>query len=80
VLWGLRSADTLNGGPGKDTIYTGPRDESARDIVDAGAGIDVVRAFNRPASRDVINCGPGFDRVTADSRDVLDECNRVSRP
>lgn len=67
VLWGLRSADTLNG-------------DSGRDVVDASAGNDVVRAFKRPASKDVIGCGPGRDRVTADSRDVPDGCNRVSRP
>ncbi len=80
VLWGLRGADTLNGDSGRDTIYTGPKDESARDVVDASAGNDVVRAFKRPASKDVIDCGPGRDRVTADSRDVPDGCNRVSRP
>ena len=80
VLIGLRSADNLNGG-GRDTIYTGPKgDESARDFVDGRAGNDVVGAFNRPASRHVSDCGPGFDRVTADSRDVPDGCNRVSRP
>jgi hypothetical protein len=66
VLWGPRSAETLNGDPGRDTIYTGPKDKSARGVVDAGAGNDVVRAFNRPASKDVVDCGPGRDRVTAD--------------
>jgi hypothetical protein len=57
VLWGHGSADNLDGG--RDTIYTGPKGESAKDAVDAGAG---------------------FDRATADSRDVLDGCNRASRP
>ena len=80
MLWGLRSADTLNGDSGRDTIYTGPKDESSRDVVDASADNDVVRAFKRPASKDVIDCGPGRDRVTADSRDVLDGCIQVSRP
>ena len=80
VLIGLRSADNLDGDGGRDTIYTGPKGESAKDVVDAGAGNDRVYAFNPPASRDVVNCGPDFDRVTADSRDVLDGCNRVSRP
>ncbi len=80
MLIGLRSADNLDGDGGRDTIYTGPKGESARDVVDAGDGNDRVHAFNRPASKDVISCGPGIDRVTADSRDVLDSCNRVSRP
>ena len=80
MLIGLRSADNLDGDGGRDAIYTGPKDESARDVVDAGDGNDRVYAFNRPASKDVISCGPGFDRVTADSRDVLESCNRVSRP
>ncbi len=78
VLWGRGSADNLDGG--RDTIYTGPKGESAKDVVDAGPGNDRVYAFNRPASRDVVNCGSGFDRVTADTRDVLEGCNRVSRP
>ena len=80
VLWGRGSADNLDGDGGRDTIYTGPKGESAKDVVDAGDGNDRVYAFNRPASRDIVNCGRGFDRVTADARDVLEGCNRVSRP
>ncbi len=80
VLWGRGSADNLDGDSGRDTIYTGPKGECAKDVVDAGPGNDRVYAFNRPASRDVVNCGSGFDRVTADTRDVLEGCNRVSRP
>ncbi len=80
MLWGRGSADNLDGDGGRDTIYTRPKGESAKDLVDAGPGNDRIYAFNRPASRDVINCGPGRDRVTADSRDVRDGCNRVSRP
>ena len=80
VLWGRGSADNLDGDGGRDTIYTGPKGESVKDVVDSGPGNDRVYAFNRPASRDIVNCGSGFDRVTADSRDVLEGCNRVSRP
>ncbi len=80
MLWRRGSADNLDGDGGRDTIYTRPKGESAKDLVDAGPGNDRIYAFNRPASRDVINCGPGRDRVTADSRDVRDGCNRVSRP
>ena len=80
VLWGRGSADNLDGDGGRDTIYTGPKGESAKAGVDAGPGNDRIYAFNRPASGDVVNCGFGRDRVTADSRDVLDGCNRVSRP
>jgi hypothetical protein len=53
-VWGLKRADTIAGGSGGDTIHTGPRDESAEDVVDAGEGDDIVRAFNRPASK--VNC------------------------
>jgi hypothetical protein len=42
-----------------------------------GAGNDVISA--RDGSRDVIDCGAGLDRVTADRRDRLRGCERVSR-
>jgi Ca2+-binding RTX toxin-like protein len=61
LIRGLRSADALSGGADKDTIYAGPRDESAEDIV-AGDGDDFVRVFNRPAARDLVDCGDGLDR------------------
>ena len=80
LIRGLRSVDALVGGDGKDTIYAGPRDEVAEDLVAAGEGDDVVRVFNRPAARDLVDCGDGRDRAVADRRDVLTNCNRVRRP
>lgn len=80
LIRGLRSADALSGGADRDTIYSGPRDETAEDIVAAGDGDDFVRVFNRPAARDLVDCGDGLDRVVADRRDVLAGCNRVKRP
>jgi hypothetical protein len=80
LLRGLKGADALSGDSCRDAIYTGPRNEYAEDVVDAGEGDDAVRALNRPASRKTIDCGPGLDRVTVDARDVVDGCNRVSRP
>jgi len=80
LIRGLRRADVLSGGDDGGTIFAGPTDESATDIVSGGGGDDFVRVFNRPAARDVVDCGDGFDRVVADSRDILAGCNRVRRP
>jgi hypothetical protein len=41
--------------------------------VRGGPGDDTISA------RDVIDCGAGLDRVTADLRDRLRRCERVSR-
>lgn len=76
---GLRSRDVLNGGAGNDTIIAGPRNESALDTVNGGKGNDRIRVRNRPAAKDVVDCGSGFDRVRADRKDVLTNCNRVTR-
>ena len=81
LIRGLRRADALSGGPDNDTIYAGPRDEAARDIVSTpGTGTTSSGFFNRPAARDLVDCGDGLDRVIADHRDVPAGCNRVRRP
>ncbi len=83
LLRGLRSADALSGEADGDTIYAGPRDETAEDIVATGDGDDFVRVYNRSAARGLVDCGDGldrWDRVVADRRDVLAGCNRIRRP
>jgi uncharacterized protein DUF11/hemolysin type calcium-binding protein len=72
VLGGAKG-DELHGDTGDDQLFPG----TGRDRVWGGAGNDVISA--RDGSRDVIDCGPGLDRVTADRRDRLRGCERVTR-
>jgi Ca2+-binding RTX toxin-like protein len=72
VLGGAKG-DELRGDTGNDQLFPG----TGRDRVWGGAGNDVISA--RDGSRDVIDCGPGPDRVTADRRDRLRGCERVTR-
>ena len=72
VLGGAKG-DELRGDTGNDQLFPG----TGRDRVWGGAGNDVISA--RDGSRDVIDCGAGLDRVTADRRDRLRGCERVSR-
>jgi uncharacterized repeat protein (TIGR01451 family) len=90
-LWGSDGRDRLFGGSGNDRLLGGAKadelhgdtgnDELAagtgRDRVWAGPGNDAISA--RDGSRDVIDCGAGLDRVTADRRDRVRGCERVSR-
>jgi hypothetical protein len=90
-LWGGDGRDRLFGGSGNDRLLGGAKaDElhgdtggdqlvpgTGRDRVWAGPGNDAISA--RDGSRDVIDCGAGLDRVTADRRDRLRGCERVSR-
>jgi Ca2+-binding RTX toxin-like protein len=72
-LLGGAKGDELHGDTGNDQLFAG----TGRDRVWGGAGNDVISA--RDGSRDVIDCGAGRDRVTADRRDHLRGCERVSR-
>ena len=72
-LLGGAKGDEMHGDPGDDQLFPG----TGRDRVWGGAGNDVISA--RDGSRDVIDCGAGLDRVTADRRDRLRGCERVSR-
>jgi uncharacterized repeat protein (TIGR01451 family) len=72
-LLGGAKGDELHGDAGNDRLFPG----TGRDRVWGGAGNDVLSA--RDGSRDVIDCGAGLDRVTADRRDRLRGCERVSR-
>jgi uncharacterized repeat protein (TIGR01451 family) len=72
VLGGAKG-DELHGDTGTDQLFPG----TGRDRVWGGPGNDTISA--RDGSRDVIDCGGGLDRVTADRRDHLRGCERVSR-
>ena len=72
-LLGGAKGDEMHGDAGNDQLFPG----TGRDRVWGGAGNDVISA--RDGSRDVIDCGAGLDRVTADRRDRLRGCERVSR-
>jgi hypothetical protein len=72
-LLGGAKGDEMHGDAGNDHLFPG----TGRDRVRGGAGNDVISA--RDGSRDVIDCGAGLDRVTADRRDRLRGCERVSR-
>ena len=72
-LLGGAKADELLGDTGNDQLVPG----TGRDRVWGGPGDDTISA--RDGSRDVIDCGAGLDRVTADRRDRLRGCERVSR-
>ena len=72
-LLGGAKADELHGDTGNDQLVPG----TGRDRVWGGPGNDTISA--RDGSRDVIDCGAGLDRVTADRRDRLRGCERVSR-
>jgi uncharacterized repeat protein (TIGR01451 family) len=72
-ILGAAKADELHGDTGDDQLFPG----SGRDRVWGGPGNDAISA--RDGSRDVIECGAGLDRVTADRRDRLRGCERVTR-
>jgi hypothetical protein len=72
-LLGGAKGDELHGDSGNDQLFPG----TGRDRAWGGAGNDVISA--RDGSRDVIDCGAGLDRVTADRRDRVRGCERVSR-
>jgi Ca2+-binding RTX toxin-like protein len=74
--------DTLSGGEGRDLLFGSAGKDSINagkgtDRVDAGAGNDIINV--RDGQKDVVNCGLGRDSVTADKKDVLRGCERVSR-
>jgi Ca2+-binding RTX toxin-like protein len=90
-LWGGDGRDRLFGGAGNDRVLGGAKGDelhgdagndqlfpgTGRDRVWGGPGNDAISA--RDGSRDVVDCGTGLDRVTADARDHLRGCERVSR-
>ncbi|MDO9439918.1 MAG: calcium-binding protein [Beijerinckiaceae bacterium] len=66
-----RGTDRFVGGPGDDVIETDPRSpggngalrDTTRDVVETGAGNDVVTSRGRDGSRDIVRLGAGNDRL-----------------
>ena len=91
ALVGGTGNDTISGGPGNDRISGGSASDriygnagadritpgSGRDRVIAAGGNDRISA--RDGKQDRISCGSGRDRVTADRKDKLTNCERVTR-
>ena len=82
LLLGNAGADDLRGEGGNDVLRGGAGNDALRggggsNRVAGGGGADVVSAAN--GRRDVVDCGTGRDRVTADRRDRLRGCERVTR-
>lgn len=70
---GSSGNDRLSGSTGNDRISGG----SGKNSYSGGSGNDTINARNR--RNEVIDCGTGRDRVTADRRDRVKRCERVSR-
>jgi Ca2+-binding RTX toxin-like protein len=49
------------------------------DTLYGDSGDDFLFSDNNPAGKDIVYCGSGRDRVFADRKDVLYDCERVSR-
>jgi len=73
MLDGGAGNDRVAGGGGPDAITGGP----GKDRLLGGAGRDSIKS--RDSRRDTVRCGPGRDRVTADRRDRVRGCERISR-
>lgn len=73
LLEGGAGHDRVAGGGGPDAITGGP----GKDRLLGGAGRDSIKS--RDSKRDTVRCGPGRDRVTADRRDRVRGCERISR-
>lgn len=73
-LYGADGADCVDGGAGADVLVGG----SGRDRLVGGAGDDLVRAYDGDPDR--VECGDGFDAVVTDGKDVLSDCESVTRP
>ena len=75
---GQTGSDRVVGQEGDDLVSGGTYPETARDVISAGDGDDVVFVENRTPARDIVSCGGGFDRVGADSKDVVaPDCEKV---
>ncbi len=64
LLRGDNGGDFLNGGPGADRFFGG----YGNDVIDSRDGL-----------REHVYCGPGTDTVKADPRDVVTDCEHVTR-
>src|SRR5215207_11640148 len=79
AIQGGKGSDNIVAGDGNDLMFDGFELNPKKDTIYAGAGTDVVFAWNRPAGMDLVVCGSGYDRVAADTLDkVARDCEKVS--
>lgn len=71
-LMGDAGSDRIVGGGGSDKITGG----SGSDRIFGGAGRDFIKV--RDDARDTVECGTGRDRVSANRRDRVTGCERIS--
>jgi Ca2+-binding RTX toxin-like protein len=76
---GDAGADVLYGNGGSDLLFDGEEGGGAVDTLYGDSGDDYLFSGNNPAGKDIVYCGSGTDRVFADRKDVLYDCERVSR-
>ena len=91
-LKGTKAPEIIHGGGGNDTISAGGGADAAygdagndrldggpgRDKLFGGKGNDTVVAFDGGAV-DTIDCGSGKDQARADRKDVVRNCEKVTR-
>jgi len=79
AIFGSQGSNNIVGEEGNDLLVDGNEPKPKKDTIYAGAGTDVVIAWNRPAGMDLVVCGSGYDRVAADTLDkVARDCEKVS--
>jgi Ca2+-binding RTX toxin-like protein len=79
AIQGGKGSDNIVAEDGNDLMFDGFELNPKTDTINAGAGTDVVFAWNSPAGMDLVVCGPGYDRVAADTLDkVARDCEKVS--
>jgi Ca2+-binding RTX toxin-like protein len=77
-VYGHTGSDRVVGQEGDDLVWGGTYPETARDVLSAGDGEDVVFVDNRTPAKDIVSCGGSFDRVGSDSKDVVaPDCEKV---
>jgi Ca2+-binding RTX toxin-like protein len=86
-LLGRAGGDLIDGGPGDDRLFGGmaawsnQRDHNTiiggpgHDVIEAGWGIDVIRAAD--GEKDIVDCGGGIDTAYVDPSDVARRCEHV---
>jgi len=82
TLTGTTRNDTLRGRGGNDTL----RGLAGNDLLVGGSGKDKLfggtandRLEARDGERDLVDCGDGRDAATVDRRDVVRNCEQVTR-
>jgi Ca2+-binding RTX toxin-like protein len=80
-LDGGRGQDVLSGGAGNDRLVS-KKDHSNQDTVSGDAGNDVIDTRDtavRGGVKDIVDCGAGRDSATVDKKDVVKNCEHVTR-